>query len=58
MFDCDNIPEFINRVAPRIPIKNGRILSNKVAMARNRQGFQESYGVIDAHYNLGNDLYQ
>jgi cyclopropane-fatty-acyl-phospholipid synthase len=35
-----------------------RRLSNSVALARNRQGIHESMGVIDAHYNLGNDLYQ
>jgi cyclopropane-fatty-acyl-phospholipid synthase len=57
MIECDNIPALVVCFC-KIPSKTGRILANKVALARNRQGFQESMNTIDIHYNLGNDLYK
>jgi hypothetical protein len=55
--ECDNIPE-LARCLAKIPPKNGRILEEKMLLARNRQGFSESMKLIEVHYNLGNDLYE
>ena len=35
-----------------------QLLEDKITLALNRQGFKDSYGVMDIHYNLGNDLYE
>ena len=49
-FECDDIPNFLRLLALGLTPKTGRKLSNKVALARNRQGIVESQTLIDVHY--------